>query len=128
MSYLHEITKDEFSNLTWFISETQVSISKQENGKAVAWGNVFFKLDSDRDSEEDTENLPLLWLEYNATVEQTENNTLLINIDKLEDDEYETNLISFCKQDLHLAKQLVSAACAATHWQDLVLSNIHEQF
>ena len=128
MGYLNELTESKFKNLTWFISDVQVNVAEEEDGKAFVGGDVFYKLESDRNSEEDDEDLPLLWFQFTADVDNSGFKSEVTNIEAYDDFDVSSNLISFCREDHHLAENLMKDVIKSSKWQEEVYQAIRAQF
>ncbi|EEJ1220428.1 hypothetical protein GQG94_004733 [Salmonella enterica] len=126
MSYLKNITENDFKKIIWFISDVQIYITKKESGEIFAGGSVYLLQESNKNTEEDVENLPFLWLDFNASIDCKLENETIINISPVEDNEYAANLISFCKEDHHKANELLKSAFTSVNWQKKVFNTIHE--
>ena len=71
MSYLQLLNRQQFEVLSWSIGDIVINGSEENEGTLGAWGSVFIKLTSDLDSEEDDENLPLIWFDFVVDIEHS---------------------------------------------------------
>lgn len=126
MSYLKLLNRQQFEALSWSVGDVVINGSEDNGGTLGAWGSVFIKLTSDLDSEEDDENLPLIWFDFTVDVNYEGKNILDTSFEELQEDPLGLNLISFCDDDLLQAPQLVESVVNNSDWKEKVVLEIQK--
>lgn len=124
MAQLKQLTCDGFKALSWSVGDVVLNGFEHNEEASSAWGNVFIKQTSDLHSEEDDENLPLIWFDFTVNFTKNENDIVNIEFEELQEDPYALNLITFCDADISHAPQLIEAVVVNSNWQERVIQNI----
>ncbi|EGH9360811.1 hypothetical protein IFG57_003973 [Salmonella enterica] len=119
---MYNLSRKAFEDLKWFLYDIQFNIFEMEEGKIELGGNVFFRLESDRNNEECDENLELLWLQFSGEMTDVDN----IKINPLEEGFIGSNLIGFKASDQHLYDALLIKVFDGFPWQQEVMKNIRK--
>lgn len=124
MSQLKLLTREQFEALSWSVGDVVLDGIEHNKDASSAWGNVFIKQTSDLLSEEDDENLPLIWFGFTVNFTKNEKGIVNIEFEELQEDPYALNLITFCDADISHAPQLIEAVVVNSNWHEHVIQNI----
>lgn len=124
MSQLKLLTREQFEALSWSVGDVVLDGTEHNEDASSAWGNAFIKQTSDLLSEEDDENLPLIWFGFTVNFTKNEKDIVNIEFEELQEDPYALNLITFCDADISHAPQLIEAVVVNSNWQEHVIQNI----